>query len=42
MFTSEHCMMQPWHQLCQVEMINKPNDVLMPGVEKVDSQVSEE
>lgn len=42
MFTSEHCMMMyHCYQLCQVEKINKSNDVFIPGVEKVDFEISE-
>lgn len=38
----EHCVMYPWQQLCQVTMINKPNDIFIPVVEKVGFQISED
>lgn len=41
-FTSEHCMMYPWQPLCQVTMINKPNDIFIPVVDKVGFQISED
>lgn len=34
--------MYPWQQLCQGAMINKPNDIFIPVVEKVGFQISED